>query len=162
MFCSSLSSRRHLTNSNKTNRDNCTRVFLLYIFSLSDIKCSIIIQQVYMYFHQNYKRCTLWWRYAKTAKTKPFASQIEYFIIYSSIFFLVTWFNDIIHQTLNHTGKASWFPLLFQLVTIRISSVNCYSTSLRLSTNLVILQSGGEHSPANNEMKNYPSHLKLG
>ena len=69
MFCSSLSSRRHLTNSNKTNRDNSTRVFLLYIFSLSDIKCSIIIQQVYMYFHQNYKRCIFCWRNAKTAKT---------------------------------------------------------------------------------------------
>ena len=52
---------------------------------------------------------------------------------------------------MDHTCKASWFPLLFQLVTIRISSINSYSTSLLLSTNLVILQCGGEHSPANNK-----------
>ena len=48
-------------------------------------------------------------------------------------------------------AKPLWFPLLFQLVTIRISSINSYSTSLLLSTNLVILQCGGEHSPANNK-----------
>ena len=89
-----------------------------------------------------------------------FRLSISLFTHYSSIFFLVTWFNDIIHQALNHTCKASWFPLLFQLVTIRISSINSYSTSLVLSysTNLVILQCRGEHSPAN---KNCPSPIKL-
>ena len=78
---------------------------------------------------------------------------IEYFIIYSSIFFLVTWLNDIFHQAVDHTCKASWFPMLFQCLTIRISSINSYSTSLllsNLSTNLVILQCGCKHSPANN------------